>query len=330
MSKDPTYSGIGISLKGLISRQEILDLMEAIIALAGNLVGTPNGYAYFYDPEEKNLEVQVSLGCFEIVGLQIGPGEGLAGRVWKTGQPLVVNNYIKWPGRIRDNRFDRLCGAVGVPFKPKFGVGGVMGLGYAKEGKGFCQRDIAILNQFSLLASIALDNAYLHAKLEQELKERKRLEDALTQRERELEVKATDLEELNTALGVLLRRRDEDKIELEKKVLFNIKQLVQPCITELEKSGLDGRQAAYIKILRSNLDDIVSRFLPIVSLDYLTPAEIRIANFIKYGKTTKEVADLLCLSVETVNSHRKHIRKKLGITNKKRYLGSFFLMSENM
>jgi len=102
-------------------------------------------------------------------------------------------------------------------------------------------------------------------------------------------------------------------------------RLIQPYIAELEKSGLDGRQKAYIKILKSNLDDIVSQFLPIISLNYLTPAEIRIANFIKYGRTTKEVAELLGLSIETINSHRKGIRKKMGIINKKINLGSFLL-----
>ena len=54
--------------------------------------------------------------------------------------------------------------------------------------------------------------------------ERKKAEQALQQREKELEIQTKNLEEVNTALRVLLKRTDEDKIELEEKVLLNVKK----------------------------------------------------------------------------------------------------------
>jgi hypothetical protein len=45
-----------------------------------------------------------------------------------------------------------------------------------------------------------------------------------------LQIKNINLEEVNTALKVLLKRRDEDKVELEKKVMANVDELLKPYI----------------------------------------------------------------------------------------------------
>ena len=98
---------------------------------------------------------------------------------------------------------------------------------------------------------------------------------ALKEKETELEVKAKNLEESNIALRVLLKRREEDKTEVEEKVLFNIRELVAPHLEKLKKSGLDKIQNAYVSALESNLNDIVSPFSRRLSIKYLnlTPLE---------------------------------------------------------
>lgn len=160
-----------------------------------------------------------------------------------------------------------------------------------------------------------------------DISERKRAEEALIKREKELEIKTRNLEELNTALKVLLKKRDEDKKELEDKVLLNVKRLVFPYLERLQMSGLDERQKTYASILESNLNEIISPFSQSLSSRYvsLTPMEIEIANLIKQGKTTKEIANLLSLSGKTIEVHRKNIRKKIGINNKKANLRSHLL-----
>jgi len=76
--------------------------------------------------------------------------------------------------------------------------------------------------------------------------ERNQAEEMLREKEKELELKTRNLEEVNTALKVLLKRRDEDKTELEEKVLSNLKELIVPYLEKLIKSGLDTRQNAYL------------------------------------------------------------------------------------
>jgi PAS domain S-box-containing protein len=149
--------------------------------------------------------------------------------------------------------------------------------------------------------------------------ELKQAEQALKKREKELEIKTSILKETNTALNVLLKRRDQDKAELEERVLLNMRELVAPYFEKLKRSGLDDRQMAYAEILESNLNDIISPFTRTLSSKYLslTPTEIQVANLIKQGKSTKEIADFLNISSSTICFHRENVREKIGIKNKK-------------
>lgn len=143
----------------------------------------------------------------------------------------------------------------------------------------------------------------------------KQVEQVLREREKELQAKAKELEEVNTALRVLLKRKDEDKSELEGKILINVKELIEPYLDKLKQSRLNDAQKSYLNILHANLSDIISPFANKLASQFLklTPKEIQIADLIKHGKTTKEIGDLLNLSPLTIESHRKNIRIKLGI-----------------
>jgi len=80
-----------------------------------------------------------------------------------------------------------------------------------------------------------------------------------------------------------------------------------------------------VKILKSNLQDIIHPFYRKLSVAYpnLTPRQVQVANLIKAGKTSKEIAELLCISKAAVDFHRDKIRKKLGLTNKRVNLRSY-------
>jgi len=245
--------------------------------------------------------------------------------VFETGKPYFGEEHAK----SEDGR-DLVLFVTKAPLKDKDGrITGLVGT--SRDITDIKRAEEALLKAHEVLESrVAQRTAELvklNEKLEREIEERKQVEQELRKREAELESQASELGEVNSALRVLLKQRDNDKIELEEKVLHNVKELVAPYVERLKSSGLDARQTTCVSILESNLHDIVSPFAHNLSSKYLglTPTEIQIANLVKQGMTTKEIAEILNSSHRTVEFHRKNIRKKMGIVNSKVNLRSHLL-----
>ena len=152
-------------------------------------------------------------------------------------------------------------------------------------------------------------------------------EEQLVDREHQLEEQKNSLEETNIALKVLLKQRETDRIELEQKVLANVKELVFPYVEKLKAARLGPREKTLVGIIDEHLQDIISPFLQRISTAnaLLTPQEIHVAAMIRDGKSTKEIADILNVSPTTVNFHRKNLRDKFGLKNTPSNLRSFLL-----
>ncbi len=152
-------------------------------------------------------------------------------------------------------------------------------------------------------------------------------EEELRMSKNELEAQKVHLEEANIALKVLLRQRDEDKQEMEQKVLTNIKDLVFPYIEKLKRAPLRTRDQTNVEIIETHLNEVISPLLQRLShlSVLLTPQEMQIAALVKDGKTSKEIADVLHVSETTVHFHRKNLRGKLGLKNKSTNLRSYLL-----
>ncbi|MEK6775432.1 MAG: PAS domain S-box protein [bacterium] len=166
-----------------------------------------------------------------------------------------------------------------------------------------------------------------HKLIKQEITGRTQEQQTQEEIEHELKHQSICLEDLNTALKVMLEKKDEVKKELEENVLCNIKHLIAPSLNELKSKKLDERSSALLSILETNLNNISSSFSCRLSSRYLnlSPTEIQVADLIKNGKSTKEIAELGCKAYATVEFHRKNIRKKLGLereTNLRTYLSS--------
>ena len=143
-----------------------------------------------------------------------------------------------------------------------------------------------------------------------DITERRDAQEALLQSKEELE-------ETNTALRVLIKKYEQEKEELEGNILSNILCLVEPHLDKLKKADLGKQQLNTVLMIERTLKDIVSPFAKnsILMNLKLSPVELQVANLIKQGKKTKQVADILNISPQTVDKHRSHIRKKLGIVN---------------
>lgn len=162
-------------------------------------------------------------------------------------------------------------------------------------------------------------------KLEAAMEEQKVYEVRLKTKRRKLAMKAKQLIQLNSALKVLLKQRDADKKELEEKVTLNIKELVIPHLEKLKLRKLDQKSQLDLKIVESNLINIISPFAHKLSSKFLglTHKEIQIANMIKEGKDTKEIAEFMNVSQSAIKLHRYHLRKKLCLIDQKVNLRSY-------
>lgn len=155
------------------------------------------------------------------------------------------------------------------------------------------------------------------------------LEKRVLERTAELTAANKKLEEANIALRVLLEKKDEHKKVYEQNMVFNVKNLLQPCIDRLKEMSPDKQQFVFLQMMEDYLAHIISPLQRDLSHRFgLTPTELQLIELIKSGKQTKEIADFLNLSKRTIDTHRHNIRKKLGIANKQINLRAYLLLLE--
>lgn len=160
-----------------------------------------------------------------------------------------------------------------------------------------------------------------------DVSELRKTEKELAEANMEIRERSNDLAEMNAALKVLLKQREEDKAELESRVMHNIKNMIQPHLRNLQTTGLNNTQLAHLDVAISRMSDIASRLGESLGRRTygLTARELEITGHIIEGKTNKDIAEILNISVHSVESHRFSIRKKLGLLGKKINLRSHLM-----
>jgi PAS domain S-box-containing protein len=156
-----------------------------------------------------------------------------------------------------------------------------------------------------------------------DITDRKRYEQDLMAKEAELARQAKFLEEMNITLKVLLDSREKEKKQVQETIVSKARKIIYPYIEKMEE---EFRGSIYLNIIKSNLDELLSPFSNTLSAQFinnLTPMEVRIADLIKHGKSTKEIAALLNVSSFAVSFHRSNIRKKCGLHNTRKNLKAY-------
>lgn len=147
-----------------------------------------------------------------------------------------------------------------------------------------------------------------------------RLEHQVQQKNAELQQIKTELDEINTALKVLVQHHKTDNLDTRDVLEREINHEIVPFLNQLKKSIHDSKQLDTLQILEANLQNLALSYGQSNSIvriyQELTPKEIQVASMIRQGLSTKHIAAILSTSVETINVHRKNIRKKLGLDNK--------------
>ena len=151
----------------LLQQLDLDDVLRAIVDNASRLVDTPNAYLYLADRQTGNLRMQVGLGLFAShVGRAVLPGKGVSGKVFLGGETVVVDDYVDWADRLDDYEGSAFRAVLGVPLHAGGELAGVIGIA-RQDARSFDAGEIALLERFARLASLALENARLYTAVRQ-------------------------------------------------------------------------------------------------------------------------------------------------------------------
>jgi PAS domain S-box-containing protein len=173
----------------VISQLDLDRLLENMVKRAGQLMGTSTGFLDLLEPGEDHLTPKIAFGALaeESLKFPVKLGEGLGGKVWQTGQPMLIEDYDAWPGRIKSHQGNLIQSIIEVPLLSKSGFVGVLGLAHEKgTNRTFGPEAVERLSQFARFATIAIENARLYSTIQWELTERKRTEAKLEQVHKQL------------------------------------------------------------------------------------------------------------------------------------------------
>jgi PAS domain S-box-containing protein len=154
---------------------------------------------------------------------------------------------------------------------------------------------------------------------------------ALEQKKEELAIQKASLDrtnrevvKTNSALSVLARNIDRRRDELEKKIAQVVSGKIMPVMNELRGDNLPAKSLAKLDMLSALLADLTpegSKAHEVIAA--LSVTELRVALMVKKGFSSEQIATLLNTSLHTVKTHRRNIRKKLGLHNSKMNLSSY-------
>ena len=148
--------------------------------------------------------------------------------------------------------------------------------------------------------------------------------ETLQVKENELQEKNREFVDINTTLNTILKRREREHKEIRREIAAKTVETVLPLLKKAQAQA-SGSTKDYMEAARANLLDVFSKHPhdSVLISAKLAPRELQIVHYIRQNKGSQEMADLMGLSLRTIESYRENIRKKLGIKNQKKNLKKF-------
>lgn len=152
-----------------------------------------------------------------------------------------------------------------------------------------------------------------------DIEQQETLKEITGDQEKQLAILTTKLNELNIALRVFGDAWGKEKAAIDNRVKNFLDSNVFPFIEKMKTSNKCGDIQTYIKIIEDNLKNIGM----VISggrnntIETFTPLESQVFQLVRQGKSSKEIAEILNLSIKAISFHRSNIRKKLNLVNKK-------------
>jgi PAS domain S-box-containing protein len=171
------------------SRLELHSLLRTIITQAVTLVGGRSGDIYLYRPDSHDLISAASEGMpDDLIGAVLEQGEGIAGRILETGQPLIVDDYESWPGHSNRYSGHGFARVIGVPILYGDDLLGLLVAERDKESPPFAETDQNLLELFAHQAAVAIENSRLFEQTKQRADELEALYQVSTEIAAQLEL----------------------------------------------------------------------------------------------------------------------------------------------
>lgn len=154
----------------------------------------------------------------------------------------------------------------------------------------------------------------------------------LDSRTKELEAATNEIgqyratvERLSDSIKILMDEVQEQRKSLEERIVLNFEKSVLPIVEAMRDQNPPRAQEHLLETLDFSIRNITSYFGVNVTRkgSELSPREVQICHMILRGKDSREIAETMGLSYQTVIVHRKNIRKKLGIKKSKLNLATF-------
>jgi PAS domain S-box-containing protein len=145
----------------LTSELDLDTLLRSVVSQAMTLLGGSASGLYLHRPDRDVLEWAVGVNPdAPAVGTILRRGEGLSGKIWETGNYLIVDDYQQWEGHAAVFQGRPTLAVVGVPVRWGTELLGVLNVG-APPPRTFSSADAELLSLLATQAAIAIRNAQL-------------------------------------------------------------------------------------------------------------------------------------------------------------------------
>ncbi|MEW6402978.1 MAG: GAF domain-containing protein [Chloroflexota bacterium] len=142
---------------------DLNSLLETIVRQITTLLHASGGGMYLFDPINEELENRFATETSFPIGMKLKLGEGMAGRVALTRQPLRIDDYSTWEGRSNQINSTMIHAVLEVPMLYAGELIGVLvaeELGYS--ARKFSEDDERLLSLFAAQAAGAIRSTRLY------------------------------------------------------------------------------------------------------------------------------------------------------------------------
>ena len=336
--------------------RSIQDFLDECVERMGRALDVEGVFIWDYDPENEtmsNVSEWVTEGYPRYKEqLQNLPASRVTWALGILGENRIINfEDIEDIPECFEKEMMRMMKIKSILMFPMFVRGrffGVLGFETYKYYRKWKEEDIYILRTASQIITKSIENYRAEKALEKankELEYRVRRRTAkLYAAKKELEEKQKELlvhkEEMlklnkslleaNDALSTLARNFEKGRKEILRRVASITSLKIVPLLTEMREKAGSNEQKAELDVLATYISELSDGLIKKKKVfSTFSNMEAKISAMIKNGLTSQQIARQLNISLETVKTHRRNIRKKLGIQNKKKNLRSYLLSHWN-